>query len=472
MSEVATILGLTMLQLLAGLGVISWFRIWLKPAMMLSLWILTGIIIFSLIPFLLQLFYIPLTAVNIFTGLLAAASLLNIKYKTSRANIRRIISESRFRIQLYELPFLLLIVIIVFVSVWRCYYYPPTPRDLTSGAEVIAEYAVREKTMINSVFSVNLDTTNNQYKPPFITSLQIIYKYAGFYFGQIWLSSIFICFLVFLYHALSLTLHRFFAGFLLVAFLAIPEMYAYTFMALFDYSNAVFFFLAAFFVLKYTQDNERKHIALAGLFMGFATWIRSETLVLACLMGLLLCFHHFKTKKTFTNLLITGSYFIIPAIIFYIIPVSIYNKYYLPGGFNTSDSINPNLADLSLLVDRFMAVNTELLFSGQGIIYYGYFVFLFLLIFFADIAYSKKLPVVSCNWLFMVLVVYLGMPLLGYLLPLLDIDHSTKRGLFKMFPLMLLYMGNSKLLMTISGDIQKWEERNFSQRTQRETEAN
>ena len=85
--------------------------------------------------------------------------------------------------------------------------------------------------MINSVFSVDLSTTNNQYKPPFITSLQVIYKYAGLPFGQLWLSTLFVSFLVFLYHAMSLYIHRLLSGIFLVFFLVIPEMYAYTFMA-------------------------------------------------------------------------------------------------------------------------------------------------------------------------------------------------------------------------------------------------
>lgn len=469
MSAVFTILMLTILQLLTGLGLVSWFRISLRPALMLSLWVLCGIMVFSLVPFLLQLFYVPLTALNIFGALVIICLLLNLKYRNSMAGLRKVITESRFCIRLYELPFLLFILFIVFVSVWRCYYFPPTPRDLTSGAEVIAEYTVKEKTMINSVFSVNLETTNNQFKPPFITSLQVIYKYAGFQFGQIWLSSIFICFLVFLYHVLGSTLHKVMAGLLLVAFLAIPEMYAYTFIALFDYSNAVFFFLAAFFVIKYLEDYTKKHISFAGLLMGFATYIRSETLVLACLMGLLLLWDHVKRKERFQHLLITGTLFIVPAIIFYLLPVSIYNKHYLPGGFDAGDSVNPNLADLSPLAERFIAMNGELLFSGQGIIYYGYFFFLFLLVLLADIIFSRKGNRRSRNWLYMVLVVYLGMPLLGYLLPLLDIDHSTKRGLFKMFPLMLLYMANSGSLMTLSSRIESWENERFLQRSPRET---
>jgi hypothetical protein len=47
--------------------------------------------------------------------------------------------------------------------------------------------------------------------------------------------------------------------------------------------------------------------------------------------------------------------------------------------------------------------------------------------------------------------------LIGFLFPLYDLDHSTKRGLLKIFPLMLLYMANSGFLVSISEDIKKWE---------------
>jgi hypothetical protein len=39
----------------------------------------------------------------------------------------------------------------------------------------------------------------------------------------------------------------------------------------------------------------------------------------------------------------------------------------------------------------------------------------------------------------------------------MDIDNSTKRGLFKIFPLMLLYMANNKMLTTLSARITAWE---------------
>ena len=449
---------LSLLQCLTGLGLISLFNIWLKPAMLVALWMLTGVAVFSIIPFLLQLFYIPLTATNIFLALVIACLLLNTKYKRSFDYLKKVYQRRSFRMRLYEIPFLIIIVVLVLISLWRCYYWPPTPRDLTSGAEVIAEYATKEKTMINSVFSVNLESTNNQFKPPFITSLQIIYKYAGFPFGQLWLSTLFISFLVFLYQAMGTTLHKLLAGLLLVAFIAIPEMYAYTFMVLFDYSNAVFFFLSAWFVFEYFKTSEKNYLRVAGLLMGIATYIRSETLILACFMAIVLVWHHARGRHGIRKLLLSLITFMLPAAILYILSITIYVNYYLPSAYNIGGLVNPDLLNLKPLATRFIAVNERLLFSEQGIIYYGYFFFIFLLILLIDLAWFRKQNPASRNWLFAVLVIYLGLPLLGYLLPLMDIDNSTKRAFMKMFPLMLLYMSNSTSLLCLSEKIKSWEE--------------
>src|SRR5260221_14117267 len=97
--------------------------------------------------------------------------------------------------------------------------------------------------MINSFFRIDLWSTNNQFKSPFLISLQIIYKLVGFPFGQVWLSIVFVCFIVFLYHVLKEKLHTLIAGFLLLLFLMTPEMYAYSFMLLYVYSKLVFYFL-------------------------------------------------------------------------------------------------------------------------------------------------------------------------------------------------------------------------------------
>ena len=457
MKQILMVTVLTILQFAAGFGLLSILKVTFRPGIFLPLALISGVAVFSLIPFLLQLLYIPITAVSVFTSILFFSFLLNANGLRIMKKFKPAWAQWKFKVQLYELPTLLLICFMVFVSVWRCFYYPPYPRDLTSGAEVIAEYTTREKTMINSVFSVNLETTNNQFKPPYITSLQVIYKYAGIPFGQLWLSTLFISFLVFLYHVLIIHIHRWLAGLLLVFFIAIPEMYAFTFMALYDYSNAIYFALGAWFLSCYLSNERLNDIVLSGLMMGFATYARSETLILSCMVLPVIIWHHIRKWNGSAIIIKSGLFFLLPAMVLYILPVMIYINYYLPQPYSLQVLINKNIWNPVPFFDRFTEMNTQLIFSETGINYYGYFIFIFLIVLLLDLVLTDKWDYCQRNVLYTIAIVYLGLPFIGYLLPLYDLDHSTKRGLFKIFPLMLLYMGCSGILRNLSDTIRKWE---------------
>lgn len=456
MMQLLIAISLLILQFIAGFGVLCLLKIYLKPGLFISLSVLIGVAVFSFVPFALQLAYITLTAFNVFAALIAVSFLLNLKSKNGFVYLVQSLRSYRFQWRLYEIPSLFLILFMVFVSVWRCYYYPPTPRDLTSGAEVIAEYAVKEKTMINSVFTVDLSTTNNQFKPPFLTCLQIIYKYAGFPFGQVWLSGVFIFFTFFLYSALNEKLHKIITGLLLVMFIAIPEMYGYTIMALFDYSNAVFFCLSVYFLIEYFANGKSGYIILSGVLMAIAVYVRSETLILAGLVLPVILFHHWR-KNNFSKFFKTAACFFLPSVLIYLLSITIYINYYLPTLYKIDSLLNTNLANLNLFYQRISDVAGKYLLAGNILDHYGYFTFIFVIILCADAFRKNSWNQASLNWLWAIFIIFVGISLIGFLFPLYDLDHSTKRGLLKIFPLMLLYMANSGFLVSISEDIKKWE---------------
>jgi len=449
---------LGLLQFSAGFGILTLLKIYLQPAFCIAISVLIGIAIFSIVPFILQLIHVPLTSFTIYASIAIACILFNLNSRNKFFELLNTLKHYRFRLKLYEVPFLLLISFIVFVSIWRCFYLPPTPRDLTSGPEVIAEYTVKEKTMINSVFTIDLATTNNQYKPPFITCLQIIYKYAGFPFGQVWLGMVFIFFLVFLYHALRGTVHKMIAGMLVILFVAIPEMYAYTFMVLFDYSNSVFFCLSLYFLFEFFRNEKTNYIILSGILMAMATYIRSETLVLACIVYVAVLFHYLGSKKFLKNILKGGAYFVLPSLLIYLVSIVVYINWYLPSHYTIETLLNKNLLNFSSFYQRLSDMTGQLLLAGDTITYYGYFVYIFLFIVCLTIFDRNLLNKTALNWLFAVFAVYIGLPFIAYLFPLYDLDNSTKRGLFKIFPLMLLFMANSPLFISLSDSITKWEQ--------------
>ena len=78
---------LLLYYLVAGYGVLTLFRLRLKAAYMITLSMLLGVAVASVVPFLLQLVFIPLTPAAVFGALILVALALNIP------SIRRIRRE-------------------------------------------------------------------------------------------------------------------------------------------------------------------------------------------------------------------------------------------------------------------------------------------------------------------------------------------------------------------------------------------
>ena len=78
---------LLLYYLVSGYGVLTLFRLRLKTAYMITLSMLLGVAVASLVPFLMQLLFIPLTPARVFGTLILAALALNIP------SIRRIRKE-------------------------------------------------------------------------------------------------------------------------------------------------------------------------------------------------------------------------------------------------------------------------------------------------------------------------------------------------------------------------------------------
>ncbi len=438
----------------SGRGVLKLFRINVSPVVAFCLSMMMGIVLLSFAPCLLQVLSLPITAVSVgvSVALFAIVSSIPLLINFTKPKFSKLKLPA-----IYEWPYIIIILLLVVVSVWRCFFFPPTPRDLLTGPELIAEYTVREGTMINSVFSVDLSTTNNIFKSPYITGLQMIYKFFVSPFGQTWLSVLFISFTVWLYSIARSRLHSLLAGFLIVCFMAVPELYAYTYIALYDYSNMVFFFAGFYFLAQYMESKRMNEFVFSAFLFGFATYIRTETLVLVVfLMPLLLMYLWKEREKPVKAMLNSGIFLGVPATFFFI---CIYGfvKNFVPIPFDAASQLNQNLADFSVLFQRFSDLNVIILFSGENISVFGYFIFIFCLVFLADLLWLRKFNMESRIALYGILVVYIGLPFLGYLFPLVDLANTTKRGLFKIFPLMLFYMCNSGLLLRISGRLKQIE---------------
>ena len=408
--------------------------------------ILFGLGIHSLIPFSLELFFIPLSYFTIYIFIFFLTIFLLF---TSKLNLKAIFTLFKNRIR-FPNHFILLLIplfILIGLSIWRAFYFPPFAVDITSGAEAVSMYTLKEKTLINSVFDVYQN--GNTLKPAFLTSLQVIYKLAGFPFGQIWLSQIVICFLVILAAEMKKTINEIIVIFLLILFLAIPEMYAYTYSLLYDYPNLIYFTSFLIYLNRFIQTQNKHNLYLSSIWLGFATYIRPETILLGVMLATVSILLLIQSKKWFDKIYSICIFSITPTFV-YLISVYLYIHFYLPTTYSISAQINHQLFDFTDAWMKIKNATIDLFFSAYGISNYSYFPLLFILITFIDIVFLKFLSKNGKFYLMSISIVYVFFPLLSHVLPGMSIDYTIKRAYFKLFPLMLLYFANCGTLLKLT----------------------
>jgi hypothetical protein len=443
-------------QFFAGRGVVRLFGVSLKPAVLFSFSMICGVFVVSLVPCVLQLLHIPLTASNLYYAITVGSLLLSIPLLL---NIKNTKFPSVVLPKLYEIPFLLVFLGLAITSVWRCFYFPPTPRDVLTGTELIAEFAAREQTMINSVFKIDLrlnSSANNIYKSPFITALQVVYKLLVHPFGQLWLSILFLSFTVWFYSLLRDILHPLLAGMLMLIYFAIPDLFAYTYVLLYDYANMVFFVGGYYFLTQYLNQNNIRMLLWSSFLFGASVYIRSETLVMVVMIAPLLALYLFKQRIKVTQIALHTILFVSFSLLFNFL-LSFFIRKFIPVPFNLSELISHDIFNVSLFFEKFTKIATDTIFSDKGRDVYAHFFYFFVFILIVDIIWPRKYSKDARYALVGIGVVYLGLALLSFLVPSHTIFNSAKRGLFRLIPLIVLYMAHSGILQVISDYLKKKE---------------
>ena len=451
------LLFLLITQLITGRGLIELFKLQMRPILVFCCSMLCGVALFSFLPFILELFHVAITFSSVTIAIVVTTVIFLVPIILNFRNIKLPDLKSIKLPPIYEYPFWIVFGLLLFVSVWRCYYYPPNARDMLSGPEVMADFAIKEHHIINSVFQIDLQSTNNYLKPPYIIGLQIIYKLFVQQIGQLWLSVITLCFTAMIFTLLKEKLHFVIVGFIMLYFFCMPEVYAYSYLMLFDYSNMVYFFGGFYFLNRYFESRKANELYFSIFMFSIATYVRTETLILVGMLIPLIAYHQFKDKLPVVKSALRIAMLLIFPFIVYFLCMNVYVKHFIPVHYDVTGDVNKNLGDVSYFFNRLTDMSSKLIFSEAGLMYYGYYPHLFLIIILADIIFFRKFSTEAITMLYGIALVYIGLAFIGYLLPLADLMHTTKRGLFKMFPLILLYYRNSGLLQKLTGVINNWE---------------
>ena len=152
--------------------------------------------------------------------------------------------------------------------------------------------------------------------------------------------------------------------------------------------------------------------------------------------------------------LYTCFLFLLIPFVFYFFWVNIFIKYYMPVGTSLSDELNPS--SVSLYFQWLKDITLKLTFGGQNYLLYGLFINTFVILVAVDAIFFRRFSREGIFMLICIAVVYFGMPLLAYFTHWFNMT-TAKRGIFKMFPLMVMYMRNSGFLLYLSKAITSFE---------------
>ena len=451
MKTILLLILIVLCQFLIGFGFLRKFKFLPGTLQTLSLSMLFGLALSTVILFVMEILFIPISLLFYIILNFAVIIALHFRLKESLADLKALWTVRTIRPKIYHLVILGAVLYLAFISIWRCYYTPITPRDTVIGMDLVAKYAVEEQRIASSVFSQDFlrgKLSNQPFYAPFTAFMQIIYRMSGLAFGKIWLSIVFVCLLLFLYARLRETLHPLLAGLFLLLLMAIPEFYAYTFMVLTDFSNAVFFGISAIFFYDYMKTQSTKMLILSAISMGFACWCRSETLVFAVLSSLLLFV--LESKKDLKKALIRSAVFIAIPLVFFLMWNVFYIGVYLESA--PHNQLNPELLSAAGFFQVIKQINRILVFNTD---LYGYAIVFFIgctvlnLILFRDFNGFEMLA-----W---ILLLYIGFAIIAHAFPAASIHNTIKRSFFKCFPILFFYLGQIKLFTSLSGRLERWE---------------
>lgn len=442
-----------LLHLLTGLGIVAQFEGVRKRAETIGLSLLLGMGAHTLLIFFMELLHIRFTASSVLTMMLAASLLTNANYKASLALFQRLLNN-KWDFKLYDIPFVLLGAYFVYVSSWRAFYVAVTPYDAMVGMDMVAKYAAAEGHILSSAFThPNLQghVQNQMYYAPFTTFLQLMYRLAGHTVGQTWLGVVFGAFSLWFYGKLRDIAHPILAGFALLLLTLVPEMYGYTFMFLTDYSSAVFFTVGVvYFGAYFNEGNTLSTLILSALGFGLSLWSRSDGAIFIFLGAILLFASQYRSVEVKQNVLRTAIWAAIPLLFFVLWNVIFFQL--APRA--PVNQISEHAGNIGELLGKFSdIVKTLIIGESQQIsatesmnysrVLYGYSFPIFFLFLIANTAlFRNKKGWEALAWM---LVLFVGFGLIAHLFVAATVENTIKRGFFKMFPLIYLFICSSAL---------------------------
>jgi hypothetical protein len=429
-------------QFLTGFGVIDRFPVISRLSQKISLSVLMGFFLSTLVVYLLEILHLPISTFSVLTANALLAAAVNYNPAKLIKSLKLLVIKENASIQIYEIIFLTALAYLMFFSFWRTYSIPVTPYDSIVGIDLVAKQALKEGRIVSSIFyrpDFRPFLSTQPYYAPFTMLMQVIYRSVGLPFGQVWLGFLTVSFFVFAYSKMCEKVHPVISGFCILLLLCAPELYAYTFLLQTDFSNAVFFAIGMIFTVNFLQSRNLQYFMLAALFMSAACWTRTETIIIASAVALAVAVLLYSEMK-FRAIRLASIYLTICAACTFLWNI-VFFKFYFP--------VTPQVKEQVIWKGLYSYEKTGTIFHGMNFFlfsmdYWGFTLYLFLLLWLVNFVVSRKGKAwANLGW---PLLIYVCFFIMLHHFSLMNIEYTFRRGVMKFLLMMCLLTAEFPIL--------------------------
>ncbi|GAB3974658.1 hypothetical protein GCM10028806_30780 [Spirosoma terrae] len=428
---------------------------------LIGLSMLIGLGVSSFVPFIVQFSGLPIVASTVIGGVVGLAILSVFSLRSKKERLPFWAGRNDLAISLYEIPFLIVWLYLLFISVWKCNWFPNTTFDTIVGPDLLARFAVQEQTLVSSVFTKHLPNvsvfSNQPFYAPFTAMQQIMYLLATeqtgvFAFGKLWLTLLVFSFGLFLYADMRERIHPVLAGTLVTILAFAPELFAYTFLVQTDWANAAFFASGVILFQRYVETGQNGSFWSITLLLALACWTRTETIFFVPIGAMILVIKRIRVNPT--DAIKQSAIFMLVCLL----PVLFWNygflRTYMPlpinahlGAFRWVET--DYLTRLLRIVQN---MNDRVVFHAS---YWNYTVPIFLSLSLLNLfIFRDKRGLTVLVW---IVGVYVLFAMILQHVEGANIQYTFRRGFFKLLFLMCFYLSTTSLFRWLSIRLVVWE---------------
>lgn len=441
-----------MLQWLAGLGLLASTRTRLPKSVILPLALLSGMFVHNVLFFAVDLLHLGFRDSTVMGAGVIATLLCNAWLPRVREFYAWLFSKPTFTLRMYDLVVLGYGVMVGYYVVWAAWYWPVTPFDAMAGIDLVAREAVSEGTINNRVFtdpSMAGMLSNQPFYAPFAMLMQVMYRIMGFAYGQVWLGIVAVATSWFFFGALRQFAHPLIASILWLLLILTPELLGYTYLLQTDYVNAAYLSIGVALLALGTKNNDSNAWWISAFMLGAACWSRTETVMLVA-MGLIASVVVWKSSAFRGDRLkfLIGTATL--SLLFFWLWNGMYVQWVLP--------VHPDTARELVGFDpsRFVSVLSDTMTNVVADTGLWGMAFILFAVGLVGNAIAKRSfgNAILLAW---IVAVFLGLVLVGTIFSAAIVEQTLRRGMFKLIPLMFLYVAALPVVKDWSERLQSWE---------------